>query len=84
MTTLNQDDLKDYYTNAIGGTISFKTKRYKGFELGVKGIFTYRGFASGLNESDGITGRVAKWEHKLYDVNDFNNFNDLDRLEKLY
>jgi len=84
MSTFNEGDLKDYYTNAIGGAIAFKTEEYKGFELGVKGIFTYKGFSSDLNEPDETTGRVSKWEHELYDITDLENFNDLDRLEELY
>ncbi|WP_188369796.1 hypothetical protein [Muriicola marianensis] len=84
MTTLNEGDLKDYYTNAIGGALAIKTKEYKGFEIGVKGIFTYKGFSADLNEADETTGRISKWEHELYDITDFDNFNDLDRLEELY
>lgn len=84
MSTLNDGLLKDYYTDAIGGSIAFKTKEYKGFELGVKGIFTFEAFTSNLNEPDPTTGLVSKWEHELYDINDYNNQNDLDRLEELY
>ncbi|MBT8281891.1 MAG: hypothetical protein KJO16_09950 [Muriicola sp.] len=84
MSTLNEGGLKDYYTNAIGGALAIKTRQYKGFELGVKGIFTYRGFSSDLNQPDETTGDVSKWEHELYDITDLDNFNDLDRLEELY
>ncbi|THD67523.1 hypothetical protein E7Z59_07625 [Robertkochia marina] len=84
MNTRNQGELKDYYTNALGGAIAFKTLPYKGLEAGVKGIFTYRTFSADLNEPDEITGGVSKWEHELYDATDFENFNDLDRLEELY
>ncbi|MGN7516022.1 MAG: hypothetical protein ACTHOM_16715 [Allomuricauda sp.] len=84
MSTINEGSLKDYYTDAIGGSISFKTMEYKGFELGVKGIFTFEAFTSNLNDPDPTTGKVSKWEHELYDINDYNNQNDLDRLEELY
>ncbi len=84
MTTINDRNLKNYYSNALGGAIAFKTKTYKGFEIGVKGIFTYKGFSSDLNEPDETTGKISKWEHELYDLNDLDNFNDLDRLEELY
>ena len=84
MTTINEGSLKDYYTNAIGGALAYKTREFKGFELGVKGIFTYKGFSSDLNEPDATTGQISKWEHELYDITDFDNFNDLDRLEELY
>ena len=84
MSTINQGDLRDYYTNAIGGALLYRTKPYKGIELGVKGIFTYKGFSSDLNQADELVGEVSKWEHELYDINDLNNFNDLDRLEELF
>ncbi|NER09564.1 hypothetical protein SAMN06265375_101926 [Muriicola jejuensis] len=84
MTTLNEGSLKDYYTNAIGGALAYKTREFKGFELGVKGIFTYKGFSTDLNEADETTGQISKWEHELYDITNFDNFNDLDRLEELY
>ena len=84
MATRNQGELKDYYTDAIGGAIAFKTMPYKGFEAGVKGLFTYTGFSADLNEPDETTGRIAEWEHQLYDITDMENLNDLDRLEHLY
>ncbi|AYN67602.1 hypothetical protein D1013_09615 [Euzebyella marina] len=84
MSTLNNRGLKDYYTNALGGAIAFKTNEYMGFELGVKGTFTYQTFSADLNEPDQTTGGISKWERELYDINDLDNFNDLDRLEKLY
>lgn len=84
MSTINDGNLKDYYTNAIGGAMMFKTKAYFGFEGGAKGIFTYKTFSSDLNAPDPTTGRIAKWEHELYDITDLDNFNDLDRLEELY
>ncbi len=44
MSTINEGSLKDYYTNATGGAIGIKTLAYKGFRIGVKGIFTYQTF----------------------------------------
>lgn len=84
MATWNQGELKDYYTNAIGGAIAFKTLPYRGVEAGVKGLFTYKGFSADLNDPDPTTGRAAEWEHQLYDITDPYNLNDLDRLEHLY
>lgn len=84
MSTWNQGELKDYYTDAFGGAIAFKTRTYKGFEAGVKGIFTYKAFSADLDEPDELTGVAAKWEYQLYDITDPDNFNDLDRLEELY
>ena len=84
MSTINEGGLKDYYSNATGGAIAMTTQRYKGFEFGVKGLFTYQTFSSDLNEADPTTSGISKWEHELYDIEDLNNFKDLDRLEELY
>ncbi len=84
MSTINDGDLTDFYTNAIGGAMMFKSKEFMGFEGGAKGIFTYKTFSSDLNTPDETTGRISKWEHELYDITDIDNFNDLDRLEELY
>lgn len=75
---------KDYATDAMGGLLGYETKEYKGFQLGVSGIFTYRVFSSDLNHPDPITQRPVKWERELFDVNDPENYRDLDRLESLF
>lgn len=84
MNTNNRGNLKNYYTNATGGAIGFTTGNYKGFEIGVKGIFTYKTFGNDLGQEDPMTGVNAKWEYELYDVLNKGNFNDLDRLEELF
>ncbi|WP_224491060.1 hypothetical protein [Robertkochia flava] len=84
MLTHNQGNLKDYYTDAVGGSIAFRTMPINGFEAGVKGLFTYSAFSADLNAPDPITGGTAKWEHQLYDITNPYNLNDLDRLEHLY
>lgn len=84
MSTFNQGELSDYYANATGGSIGFTTARFKGFELGVKGIFTYNTFSSDLNQIDSISGKSAKWEKELFDVTRPTEKTDLDRLEELY
>ncbi|MCM4158631.1 hypothetical protein FHG64_03270 [Antarcticibacterium flavum] len=84
MATINREDLTSYYTNATGGAIGFTTGNFKGFEAGVKGIFTFKTFGSDLGLEDPITGANAKWEYELYDVLNQGNFKDLDRLEELY
>ncbi len=84
MNTINRGDLQNYYTNATGGAVGFTTGNFKGFEIGVKGIFTYKTFGSDLGIEDAVTGKNAKWEYELYDVLNKGNFNDLDRLEELF
>lgn len=84
MSTHNKGDLRDYYTNATGGAIGFTTGNFKGFEIGVKGIFTYKTFGNDLGMEDPVTGKNSKWEYELYDVLNQGNFRDLDRLEELF
>lgn len=74
----------DYYANATGGVLSYETKSYKGFQLGVSGIFTYKLFSSDLNKPYDQTNKSSRWEQELFDVNHKDNFKDLDRLEELY
>lgn len=75
---------QDYYADAIGGLLSYESKTYKGFRLGVSGIFSYRMFSNDLNKKDALTGKSNKWERELFDVNHQENYNDLDRLEELF
>ncbi|MFZ6053390.1 hypothetical protein [Halocola ammonii] len=83
MATNNRGDDRDFWTNATGGALHYSTANWKGFEAGVKGIFTYRTASSNLyNEED--PGASAKWEIELYDVHRPQVGNDLDRLEELY
>lgn len=84
MNTINQGALTDYYANAIGGAMRFRSHRIYGFEFGAAGIFTYNLFSNDLNKVDPVTGGIADFEHQLFDVLDTDNFNDLDRLEELY
>lgn len=84
MTTQNRGSLQDYYTNATGGAVGFTTGNFIGFEIGVKGIFTYKTFGNDLGVEDAVTGKNAKWEYELYDVLNKGNFRDFDRLEELF
>ncbi|MBP6661465.1 MAG: hypothetical protein KA172_00095 [Paludibacter sp.] len=83
LTTENNHG-NDYHANAIGGVLSYETKSYKGFQLGVSGIFTYKLFSSDLNKPYNQTNKSSRWEKELFDVNHKDNFKDLDRLEELY
>ncbi|MDT0690939.1 hypothetical protein RM549_14170 [Salegentibacter sp. F188] len=84
LTTNNQGGLKDYYTNATGGAIGIITGNHKGFEIGVKNIFTYQTFGGNLKAKDVNTGYNAKWEYELYDVLNKGNYNNINRLDELF
>lgn len=84
MVTYNQGDLKDYWANATGGALSYHTDVWKGWQFGVKGIFTFNTASSDLNELDTLVGKSAKWEKELFDVSRPYVTHDLDRLEELF
>lgn len=84
MYTVNEGQLLDYWSNAMGGALAYESAIWKGFQFGVKGIFSYRTLTSNLNRVDSIVGKSAKWEAELYDINRPQEGSDLDRLEELY
>lgn len=84
MATINQGDLKDYWANGTGGALAYHTDIWKGWQFGVKGIFTFNTASSDLNELDTLVGKSAKWEKELFDVNRPYVTHDLDRMEELY
>lgn len=84
MTTINHRQLYDYWANAIGGSLGYHTAIWRGFQIGVKGIFTYNLASSDLNQVDPVSGESAKWEKELFDITRPEERKDLDRLEELY
>lgn len=84
MATVNQNHLRDYYTNAIGASIHYETLPFKGFSLGLNGIFVYGTFGNDLLAIDSNTGQFSRYEIQLFDIEHKGNYTDLDRLEELY
>lgn len=84
MYTLNKASLDDYYAYAGGGQLHYHTARWKGFEFGVGGIFTFNLASSDLEAADTESGKASRYEIQLFDVQHPHNTNDLDRLEELY
>lgn len=84
MGTLNEGSLNDYFANASGGSLAYHTGDCKGFSIGVKGIFSYNLYDNGLTRTDPISGKSARWEAELFDVNRPGEKKDLDRLEELF
>jgi len=84
MATVHPNALTDYWSNATGGSIQYRSAIWKGFQFGVKGIFTYQTLSADLQRVDSIAGKSARWESELYDVNRPGEKHDLDRLEELF
>ena len=76
-------NLKNYHANATGGLIGYTTKEFKGFTVGISGVFTFKTFGANLDAADPVTGKSSKWERELFDLNNPDNFYDLDRMEEL-
>lgn len=84
MATDNAEGLSDYHAHAAGGGIKFQTARFKGFQLGISGFFTYNIGSSDLSLPDPKTGQFNRYEIGLFDIEDPNNRSDIDRLEELF
>lgn len=84
MATNNESQLSDYYANAGGGGIKFETAKFKGFQMGISGFFTFNLGSSNLSIPDPITKQSNRYEIGLFDIEDPNNKSDIDRLEELY
>jgi hypothetical protein len=84
MATDNEKGLSDYFANAAGGGLKFETAKFKGFQMGISGFFTFNVGSSDFLKRDQRTGQVSRYEIGLFDVEDPLNKKDIDRLEELY
>lgn len=84
MATNNEAQLSDYYAHAGGGGIRFETARFKGFQLGISGFFTFNLGSSDLSKPDPLTNQGNRYEIGLFDMEDPSNKNNIDRLEELF
>lgn len=84
MATINQRDLKDYWANGTGGRLYYHTSEFKGFQIGLGGLFVFNTGSSDLTEADPVVGKGSRWEVQLFDITDPSNKDDMDRLEELF
>jgi len=84
MSTINKGELNDYYANAIGRSIHYESLPYKGFSVGLNGIFVYKTFSNDLLEIDTNVNAHSSYELQLFDVEHKGNYTDIDRLEELF
>jgi hypothetical protein len=84
MSTDNEKELTDYYANAAGGGLKFETARFKGFQMGISGFFTFNIGSSDFLKPDPTTGQFNRYEIGLFDQEDPSNKRDIDRLEELF
>jgi len=84
MITDHIGDYKTQFANAIGMKVHYTTARYRGFDMGLGGIFSFDAISSDLSEKDPRAGRYPAYELQLFDINNPENKYDLDRLEELF
>lgn len=84
MSTLNQGALKDDYAIGTAVGLGLITKRYKGFELGVKGYVMYNLASSAIDKPDSLTFAPNRYELGLFDITNPSLKNHIARLEELY
>lgn len=84
MSTNNERPLTDYYALAFGGGVKYETGKFKNFQVGVGGFFTWNLSSSNLAIPDSITGAKNRYEIGQFDIEDPNNKNNIDRLEHFY
>jgi hypothetical protein len=84
MNTDNQEGLSNYFANAAGGGLKFETAKFKGFQMGISGFFTFNIGSSDFLKRDLKTNQISRYEIGLFDQEDLLNKTDIDRLEELY
>ncbi len=69
MNTVNQGELQDWYSWALGGNLGYQTTRWKGFRLATRFYATVE-ILGNSGELDSLTGRQSRYEIVLYDITD--------------
>jgi len=81
MSTNNDESLTDYYALAFGGGLTYQTKSFKGFQLGVGGFYIWNLASSDLTKPDPTTNIMNRYEIGQFDQTDPSNKKDMQRLE---
>ena len=84
MSTQNENNLTDYYADAIGAGIRFETARFHNFQLAISGFSIANIGSSDLTKPDTLTGQYSRYEIGHFDLNDPGKKIGLNRLEEFY
>jgi hypothetical protein len=68
MATVNQGSLSDYWANATGGTMSYKTAFFRKFQMVLGGSLVVNVASNDLAAFDSATGAPNRYEIALFDV----------------
>ncbi|MEX2592709.1 MAG: OprD family outer membrane porin, partial [Anditalea sp.] len=69
---------------AAGGRLMFHTASWKGFQLGIGGVFSSNIVSTDLTESYAESYLKPKWERQLFDITDPASKSQLNELEELF
>jgi hypothetical protein len=84
MATDNKRALTDYYANALGGGLRYKTANFHGFQLAA-GIYSVVNLGSSdLTQPDPETGQYNRYEMALFDIESPGRKKDINRLEEAF
>lgn len=84
MSTINREELKDYYTNATGVSLAYETQPVYGLSAGIHFRTVFRTFGAELSREENLVGTTAKWEYELYDLLEKGKFKNINKLQELY
>lgn len=82
MYTFRPDSRTYHSALAVGGRLYYHSSYWKGFQLGLGGLYAYNIASTKLNSKD--YQFAPKWERQLFDLQNTSNKHDLDRLEELF
>lgn len=84
MATIHEGDLSDHWASGTAFRLHYETAHWRGWSLVVGGQFGYALASSDLTDADDLTGRRARFELHMFDIEDPQNRKDFDRLENLF
>lgn len=82
--TRHLEDRIHHAALAVGGRLMFHTASWKGFQLGIGGVFSSNIVSTNLTERYAESYLKPKWERQLFDITDPASKSQLNELEELF
>lgn len=84
MNTHNEQNLSNYYANAIGGGLRYETAKFHNFQLAIGGLAAFNIGSSDLTKADPVTGLLSRYEPRLFNLKSPGSKKDVGRLDEFY
>ncbi len=84
MITLNENELSDYYANAVGGGLRFESGKFHNFQFTVSGFYSFNIGSSDMTKPDPKSGQLNRYEIGLFDLENPSDKKSIDRLEEFH